>query len=81
MSILIRPETSDVFATCYHKLGGENSFYVEENALVYVGAGKLEVMIDGEPMASFEKGECFFVRKDHRMTLVNKVADDIDYHL
>lgn len=81
MSTLIRPETSDVFATCYHKSGGENSFYVEENALVYVGAGRLEVMIDGEPMASFEKGECIFVRKDHRMTLVNKVADDIDYHL
>ncbi len=53
MSTLIRPETSDVFATCYHKSGGESSYYVEENALVYVGAGRLEVMIDGEPIKSF----------------------------
>ncbi len=81
MSTLIRPQTSDVFATSYYKSGGESSYYVEENALVYVGAGRLEVMIDGEPMASFEKGECVFVRKDHRMTLVNKAADDIDHHL
>ncbi len=81
MSTLIRPQTSDVFATCYHKSGGENSYYVEENALVYVGARRLEVIIDGKPMASFEKGECVFVRKDHRMTLVNKAADDIDHHL
>ncbi len=64
MSTLIRPQTSDVFATCYHKSGGENSYYVEENALVYVGAGRLEVMNDGEPMASFEKGEYYPVSDD-----------------
>lgn len=81
MSKLIRPQTSDVFATCYHEAGGESSFYVSENALVYVAAGKLEVLIDGVKLASFGKGECVFVRKDHRMTLLNPVTADIYYHL
>lgn len=81
MSTLIRLKTDEVFATCYHKSGGESSYYVSENALVYVAAGKLEVRIDGEGVASFVKGECVFVRKDHRMTLVNNAEDGIDYHL
>ncbi len=81
MSTLIRPETNDVFATCYHKAEGKSSYYIEENALVYVGSGRLEVMIDGEAVASFNQGECVFVRKDHRMTLVNQPAEDIDHHL
>lgn len=81
MSTLIRPDTSEVFATCYHKSGGESSYYVEENALVYVGAGELEVTVDGEAVAGFSRGECVFVRKDHRMKLVNRAADDIDHHL
>lgn len=81
MTELITPQTSDVFATCYHQAGGESSFYVSENALVYVAAGKLEVLIDGENVATFSKGECVFVRKDHRMTLVNPPTADIDHHL
>ncbi len=81
MSTLIRLNTREVFATCEHREGGESSYYVEENALVYVGLGRLEVMIDGETMASFNQGECLFVRKDHRMTLVNPATDDIDHHL
>lgn len=81
MTRLITPQTNEVFATCYHKAGGESSFYVSENALVYVAAGKLEVLIDGRSVASFGRGECVFVRKDHRMTLRNPVVPDIDYHL
>ncbi len=81
MTQLITPQTSDVFATCYHKVGGESSFYVSENALVYVAAGILEVLIDGDKVATFNKGECVFVRKDHRMTLLNPFVADIDHHL
>lgn len=80
-SELITPQTSDIFTTCYQEAGGESSFYVSENALVYVAAGKLEVLIDGQPVASFSKGECVFVRKDHRMTLLNPIVPDIDHHL
>ncbi len=81
MTQLITPQTSNVFATCFHKAGGESSFYVSENALVYVAAGILEVLIDGEKVATFGKGECVFVRKDHRMTLVNPTVAEIDHHL
>lgn len=81
MTELITPQTNDVFATCYQKAGGESSFYVSENALVYVASGKLKVLIDGKPVASFSKGECVFVRKDHRMTLLNPEDPEIDHHL
>lgn len=81
MSEFIRPETNDVFATCYHESDGESTYYVSENALVYVGAGKMEVMIDGEAVATFNKGECVFVHKDHRMSLIYTSSEGVDHHL
>ncbi len=81
MSENISPETKEVFVTCYHKSSGESTCYVSENALVYVAAGKLKVLIDGAEAATFNEGECVFVRKDHRMTLINYAAEGIDHHL
>ncbi len=78
---LVLPEGDEVFATCYHKSGGESSYFIREHALIYVAAGRLEVLMDGKVVASYGKGESVFVRKDHRMTLINNAADDIDYHL
>ncbi len=81
MSTLITPQTNDVFATFYNDSDGESSYYISENALVYVAAGILEILIDGETVATINKGECVFVRKDHRMTLINHSAEGIDHHL
>lgn len=81
MTSPVNISSNDVFATCYHKHAGESSFDISQNALVYVAAGKLKVLIDGETVALYGPGECVFVRKDHRMTLINEPAEGVDYHL
>ncbi len=74
-------DPEDVFASAYVRGGGRRSFYVSENALIYVAAGRLEVLVDGERVATFGRGECLFVRKDHGITLVNEPTEGVDYHL
>ena len=71
MAEIIIPNTDDVFVSYAREAGGESCYYVKENALVYVASGKLDILLDDTPVAKFNKGECVFVRKDHRMTLVS----------
>ncbi len=78
---LITPNTDDIFVTCYHEAAGEGTYYVSEHALVYVARGSLDVLLDGKPVATFGETECVFVRKDHRMTLVNYPSEEVGFHL
>ena len=81
MQELIRPNTDEVFATYRHDSDGESAYYISENALVYVAAGKIDILIDGVAVANFKERECIFVRKDHRMTLISYANENGGYHL
>lgn len=77
----IRPNTDEVFVSSRHDSDGESVYYISENALVYVASGEIDILIDGDLVANFKKGECVFVRKDHRMTLISYATGTVDYHL
>ena len=81
MQELIRPNTDEVFATYRHDSDGEIAYDISENALVYVAAGKIDILIDGVAVANFKERECVFVRKDHRMTLISYANENCGYHL
>ena len=81
MQELIRLNTDEVFVTAGRDSDGESAYYISENALVYVAAGKIDILIDGEAVANFKERECVFVRKDHRMTLISYANENIDHHL
>lgn len=76
-----RPNTDEVFVTSRHDSEGESTFHISENALVYVAAGEFDILIDGKGVAHFKKGECIFVRKDHKMTLISHANENVDYNL
>lgn len=81
MAEIIIPNTDDVFVSYAWESGEESCYYIRENALVYVASGKLDILLDDIRVANFNKGECVFVRKDHRMTLVNYPAGTDERHL
>lgn len=81
MSEPLIPNPDEVFVTYRHDNDGESVYYISENALVYVGAGEMDILIDGEAVANFKERECVFVRKDHRMTLISHANENVDHHL
>lgn len=74
-------KTEEVFASYYHKDVGENSFNAIEHALVYAARGNVDVMIDGRQIAAIKEGECIFVRKNHRVSLIKYPSKDVGYHV
>ena len=69
---------SDIFYSCYYDGEGECSHQSRDHALIYVYSGEM-IVTDGKTDVKIHKGECVFVRRDHRITLSKRCLDGEPY--
>lgn len=62
---------SDIFFSCFYDGEGACCHQSRDHALIYVYSGEM-VVDDGKNKIKVRKGECVFVRRDHRITLYKK---------
>lgn len=64
-----------IFLACYSEDGRKYTHMVRNHSLVYVFAGELLLEEDGVTNR-IQKGECVFIRRDHRVNMTKKSLDD-----
>jgi len=69
---------SDIFFSCYYDGEGSCCHQSRDHSLIYVYSGEM-VVDDGKNKTKVRKGECVFVRRDHRITLYKKRLGDEPY--
>ena len=62
---------ADIFFSCYYDGEGSCCHQSRDHALIYVYSGEI-VVDDGKNKTHVRKGECVFVRRDHRITMHKK---------
>lgn len=62
---------SDIFFSCYSDNERGCWGIVEDHSLVYVCSGEMLIQ-EGQSTIKIHKGECVFLRKDHRISLVKQ---------
>ena len=71
-------EYSDIFLSYFDKNDSHYTHSIPNHALVYVYSGEL-VVTDNENETLVNPGECIFVRRDHRTTMVKKSLENENY--
>lgn len=69
---------SDIFYSCYYDGEGECPHQSRDHALIYVYSGEM-VVSDGKNNVKIRKGECVFIRRDHRITLHKRCLQEEPY--
>lgn len=70
---------SDIFFSCFYNNVGFCSHQSENHALNYVYSGEM-IVDDGKKKVHVHKGECVFIRRDHRTTFYKQSRDGEQYY-
>ena len=69
---------ADIFFSCFYNDENHCVHQSREHAMNYVYSGEM-LIDDGNKITHVQKGECVFIRRDHRVTLTKKPLDGEQY--
>ena len=69
---------ADIFFSCFFNDENHCVHQSREHAMNYVYSGEM-LIDDGNKITHVQKGECVFIRRDHRVTLTKKPLDGEQY--
>ena len=69
---------ADIFFSCFFNDENHCVHQSREHAMNYVYSGEM-LIDDGSKITHVQKGECVFIRRDHRVTLTKKPLDGEQY--
>ena len=78
MSDMMILNYSGVFISCFDNNALSCTHMVKDHAIIYVCSGELEIDNMGEKQY-IHKGECVFLRRDHRVIATKQPTDDEQY--
>ncbi|MCC8145943.1 MAG: AraC family transcriptional regulator [Bacteroidales bacterium] len=70
---------SDIMLNYHMEEDSKCSLMVKDHILFYVYSGEVEVNENGK-ISCIRKGQCAFIRKDHRVSLIKRPKDGEPYH-
>lgn len=70
---------SDVMLNCHFEEDSKCALMVHDHILFYIYSGEVEVHENGR-ITRLHKGQCAFIRKDNRVSLVKRPMDGEPYH-